>query len=146
MDLNLPLYSASLGAFLIALQTILAAMVGGYRGRNRKAFGYDNDVVLERSVRRHANMAEYAPIFLIVLTLYELLAGQTASVFWLGTLFAVGRVFHVIGFSSAAGSHLVEAKGARLLFVFSRMLGAGLTLVLSLALAVFLAWQVSTLS
>ncbi len=146
MEVNLPLYSAYLGAFLIVLQTVLAAMVGGYRGRNRKALGYDDDMRLERSVRRHANMTEYAPIFLIVLALYELIAGQSSTIFWLSVLFACSRIFHVIGFSSSAGSHLVEPKGARLLFIFSRMVGTGLTLLTSIVLGVSLAWHMSSLS
>ncbi len=145
MDVNPPLYSAALGAFLLALQTILAAMVGGYRGRNRKALGYADDLVLERSVRRHANMTEYAPIYLIVLALFELIVGQTAGIFWLSSLFALSRIFHVIGFSSSAGSHLVEAKGPRLGFVFARTLGAGTTLLLSLILAASLGWHVLTM-
>ena len=145
MEVYPPIYTAYLGAFLIALQTFLAASVGGYRGRKRKGIGHDNDMVLERRVRRHANMTEYAPIFLIVLGLFELLAGQTSVVLWLGAVFAVGRVSHVIGFSSSAGSHLVDSKGGRLAFVIARMLGAGLSLLASLALAGLLAWHLSTM-
>ena len=146
MELNLPLYSAYLATFLIVLQTLLAASVGGYRGRKRKGIGHQDDAVLERKVRRHANMTEYAPIYLAVLTIYELIAGQTTAIFWLALLFAVARIFHVIGFSSSAGSHLVETKGGRLSFVFSRMLGAGSTLLLSLVLAGFLLSHLSTLN
>ena len=138
MEPNLPIYSAYLGAFLIALQTLLAASVGGYRGRNRKGIGHQDDATLERKVRRHANMTEYAPIFLVVLALYEILAGQISSVLWLGVVFAVARMAHVIGFSSSAGSHLENAQGGRLGFVYARMLGAGLTLISSLVLAGFL--------
>ena len=145
MEVYPPIYTAYLGAFLITLQTFLAASVGGYRGRNRKGIGHDNDMVLERRVRRHANMTEYAPIFLIVLGLYELLAGQTSAILWLGAIFAVGRVSHVIGFSSSAGSHLVDAKGGKLAFVIARMLGAGLSLLTSLTLAGLLAWHLSTM-
>lgn len=145
MELNLPLYSAYLGAFLIALQTLLAARVGGYRGRNRKGVGHKDDMALERMVRRHANMTEYAPIFLTVLALYEIIAGQTAVILWLASLFAAARVFHVIGFSSSAGSHLDDARGFRLVYVFSRMAGAGLTLLTSLAVAGCLIWDLSSL-
>lgn len=145
MEVYAPIYTAYLGAFLITLQTFLAASVGGYRGRKRKGIGHDNDMVLERRVRRHANMTEYAPVFLIVLGLFELLAGQTSAILWLGVAFAVGRVSHVIGFSSSAGSHLVDAKGGRLAFVIARMLGAGLSLLTSLTLAGLLAWHLSTI-
>ena len=146
MDLNLPLYSAYLGAFLIALQTLLAASVGGYRGRNRKAIGNADDMVLERRVRRHANMTEYAPIFLTVLALYEIIAGQITAILALAVVFAVARLFHVIGFSSSAGSHLENTGGGRRVFVLSRMIGAGFTLLTSLALAGFLVAHLSSLS
>ncbi|MEL6860547.1 MAG: MAPEG family protein [Pseudomonadota bacterium] len=146
MDLNLPLYSAYLGAFLITLQTLLAASVGGYRGRNRKGVGHEDDIILERRVRRHANMTEYAPIFLTVLAIYEILAGQTSTILVLAIVFAAARLFHVIGFSSSAGSHLVDAKGGRAWFVYSRMLGAGFTLLSSLALAGLLVAHLASLS
>ena len=145
MDISLPLYTAYLGAFLIALQTLLAGSVGGYRGRNRKGIGHENDIELERKVRRHANMTEYAPIYLTVLALFEIIAGQTTAILWLSALFAVARLFHAIGFSSSAGSHLVDADGGRRLFVLSRMIGAGLTLILSLALAVMLVLHLTSL-
>ncbi|MEL7110236.1 MAG: MAPEG family protein [Pseudomonadota bacterium] len=144
MDPSLPLYSAYLGAFLIMLQTVLAALVGGYRGRNRKSIGHSDDATLERKVRRHANMTEYAPIFLAVLTLYEIIAGQTVIILSLAIVFALARLFHMIGFSSSAGSHLEQAAGGRLMFVFARMLGAGLTLLSSLALAGFLIWHLTS--
>ena len=143
MDVFPPIYTAWLGAFLIVLQTLLAVSVGGYRGRNRTAIGHANDAELERRVRRHGNMTEYAPIFLTVLGLYELVAGQTLMILWLGILFGAGRVFHVIGFSSSAGSHLENPKGARLAFVFARMLGTALTLLLSLAVGGLLAWHLA---
>lgn len=146
MDLNLPLYSAYLGAFLITLQTLLAASVGGYRGRNRKAIGNADDTVLERRVRRHGNLTEYAPIFLIVLALYELIAGQTTAILWLAIVFAAARISHVVGFSSSAGSHLDNPSGGRRMFLLARMIGAGFTLLSSLALAGFLVAHLATLS
>ena len=146
MDLNLPLYSAYLGAFLITLQTLLAASVGGYRGRNRKAIGNADDAVLERRVRRHANMTEYAPIFLTVLAPFEIIAGQASAILWLAIVFAVARVFHMIGFSSSAGSHLDNTSGGRLVFLLARMIGAGFTLLSSLALAGFLVAHLTSLS
>ena len=143
MDLYAPIYTAYLGAFLITLQTLLAASVGGYRFRSRKGVGHEGDMTLERRVRRHGNMTEYAPIFLTVLALFELVAGQTGSVFWLAVLFAFARVAHAFGFSSSAGSHLVNPKGGPV-FPIARMIGAMFTLVLSLALPVMLVWHLAT--
>ena len=146
MDVNLPLYSAYLGAFLIILQTVLAGIVGGYRGRNGKGIGHADDIALERKVRRHANLTEYAPIFLIVLALFEIIAGQTTAILSLSVAFAAARIFHVIGFSSSAGSHLVDADGGRKMFVYARMLGAGSTLLLSIILPIMLVLHLTSLS
>ena len=145
MELSPPLYAAYLGGFLIIIQTVLALIAGAHRGRKRKPAGYDNDVDLERKIRRHANMAEYAPIFITVLALFELIVGQTSSVFWLAVAFAISRVLHVISFSSNAGSHLVDASGSRLLFVASRMIGTGVTLISSITLGVMLLVHLSSM-
>lgn len=146
MELNLPLYSAYLGAFLIVLQTLLAATVGLYRGRNRKGIGHQDDATLERKIRRHANMTEYAPLYLSVLALYELIAGQSAVILWLAIAFAAGRLLHAIGFSSLAGSHLDGAQGPRFLFVLARMIGTALTLLPSFAVAGFLVGHLTKLA
>ena len=138
MEITMPIYTAYMAAFLIIVQTGLAASVGGYRGRNRKPIGDADDAVLARRIRRHANMTEYAPIYISVLALYELMMGQTTTVFWMALLFVIARVLHVIGFSSSAGSHLEDVSGNRRFFLLARMLGAGVTLLLSFAIGVML--------
>jgi len=134
----MPIYAGYMGAFLIIVQTALAASVGGYRGRNRKPIGDADDEVLARRVRRHANMMEYAPIYISVLALYEFMMGQTTTIFWMALLFAIARVLHLIGFSSSAGSHLKDFSGNRRFFLLFRMVGAGLTLILSFAIGIML--------
>lgn len=124
VEITMPVYTAYIGAFLILVQTALALSVGAYRGRNRKPIGDADDEVLARRIRRHANMTEYAPIYIAVLALYELMMGQTTTVFWMALLFAIARVLHVIGFSSSAGSHLKDLSGNRRFFVLARMVGA----------------------
>jgi len=138
VELSMPIYAGYMGAFLIIVQTALALSVGGYRGRNRKPIGDADDQTLARRIRRHGNMTEYAPIYISVLALYELMVGQTTTVFWMALLFAIARMLHVIGFSSSAGSHLQNLTSKRLFFVLSRMVGTGLTLILSFAIGVML--------
>ncbi len=145
IQLHLPMISTYLGAFLLALQTVLAFRVGSHRNRTRKGVGHENDTTLERRVRRHANMAEYAPIFLIVLALFELIAGQTDVILSLAILFAISRVFHAIGFSSSAGSHLVGLEDKKYFFPLTRAIGAISSMILSLALALFLAFHLLTM-
>ncbi len=138
MEITMPFYTAYMGDFLILVQTALARSVDGYRGRSRKPIGDADDEVLARRIRRHANMTEYTPIYIAVLALYELMMGQTTTVFWMALLFAIARVLHVIGFSSSAGSHLQEVTGNRRFFLLFRTVGAGLTLNLSFAIGIML--------
>lgn len=88
-------------------------------------------------------MTEYAPIYIAVLALYELMSGQTSMVFWMALLFAIGRVLHAIGFSSSAGSHMQDVSGTRRLFLLARMLGTFLTLILSFAIGGMLILRLS---
>lgn len=136
--LNTPYYAALLGAGLLILQILLMLSVGTYRSGSGKTVGVDGDMKLERLVRRHGNLAENAAIFIIVLALYELILGQT----WIALAAAIGffaaRLFHAIGFSSLSGSHGIDAKGSGAVFILMRVLGAGITALASLVLAIAL--------
>lgn len=129
-----PIYAALLGGTLLTAQIVLMLTVGMYRNNSGKGVGVDGDMTLERLVRRHGNLAENAAIFLSVLTLYELLFGQTMIAGASALVFLLARTMHVIGFSSASGSHLVDAKGAGKGYVLMRAAGAGLTALSSLCL------------
>ncbi|MEO1554337.1 MAG: MAPEG family protein [Pseudomonadota bacterium] len=136
--LSPPVFSAMLAGTLLTVQTIMMLLVGTYRSGARKGVGVDGDIKLERLVRRHGNLAENAAIFLIVLTLYELLFGDTVFALSIGVVFLVARMLHIIGFSNNAGSHLVDADGAGRFYVLLRASGAGLTALSTLALGLTL--------
>lgn len=136
--LHTPTYAALLGGSLLVLQILLMLSVGTYRTGAKKGVGVDGDMKLERLVRRHGNLAENAAIFLIVLTLYEVMFGQTLIVLGTASVFLVARLLHAIGFSSLSGSHLVDAQGAGSSFVLMRAAGAGLTALSSLVIAIAL--------
>lgn len=136
--LSPPVFSAILAGTLLTVQTTMMLLVGTYRSGARKGVGVDGDIKLERLVRRHGNLAENAAIFLIVLTLYELLFGDTVFALCIGVVFLVARMLHIIGFSSNAGSHLIDADGAGRLYILLRASGAGLTALSTLALGLTL--------
>jgi len=129
-----PIVSALLGGTLLPLQTIMMLTVGMYRSSSKQSIGVANDAKLERLVRRHGNLAENAAIFLVVLALYELLFGASAFVWGVGLVFFVARLFHIIGFSNATGSHLVDPKGPGKIFILFRMGGALLTALSTIVL------------
>lgn len=132
--MNLPIYAAALGAFLIVLQVVLMLSVGLHRSKGQ-FIGNDGDRDLERKVRRHGNLAENSGLFLVVIALFEMLVGQTTYVLVLCIVFAVARLLHALGFSSLAGSHGVDLTGSRKAFAGMRALGAFGTLGVALGSA-----------
>lgn len=132
--IHLPIYSAALGAFIIVFQVILMVSVGIDRGKG--AFiGHEGNADLERKVRRHGNLAENSGLFLVVIALFEMLVGQTTYVATVCIIFAAARLLHAAGFSSLAGSHGQDLKGARRSFAAMRAMGAMGTLGTALASA-----------
>lgn len=74
--------------------------------RRREAkigLGTGGDVDLERRVRAHANLLEYAPLALLLLLVLELSGGSAALVHALGTLLLVSRVIHAMGLTTSSG-------------------------------------------
>ncbi len=130
-----PAISAATAGSLLILQLLLMLSVGMYRTKVKMGTGYGNDQNLERLGRRHGNLAENAAIFVVTLALLELRVGPTTVVFILGATFVAARLFHAIGFSSLAGSHLGDGN---FFFVLMRMLGAGLTALTGFATAGYL--------
>lgn len=132
--MNLPIYAAALGAFLIVLQVALMLSVGLHRSKGQ-FIGIGDDKDLERKVRRHGNLAENSGLFLVVIALFEMLVGQTTYVLVLCAIFAVARMLHALGFSSLAGSHGDDLRGGRKAFAGMRAMGAFGTLGVALGSA-----------
>jgi len=132
--MNMPLYAAALGAFLIVLQVVLMLSVGLHRSKGQ-FIGNDGDRDIERKVRRHGNLAENSGLFLVVIALFEMLVGQTTFVLVLCIVFAVARIFHALGFASLAGSHGEDLTGPRKAFAGMRAMGAFGTLGVALGSA-----------
>ncbi len=132
--MNLPIYAAALGAFLIVLQVFLMLSVGFHRTKGQ-FIGIGDDLDLERKVRRHGNLAENSGLFLAVIALLEILVGQTTYVLVLCIVFAAARLLHALGFSSLAGSHGENLTGGRKAFAGMRALGAFGTLGVALGSA-----------
>ncbi|MGF1492357.1 MAG: MAPEG family protein [Microcoleaceae cyanobacterium] len=118
------IYSPWLAAYLLVLQQVLMLTVGMYRTKKKQGMGFQDDLTLERLVRRHGNLAENAGIFITSIVLLELQVGSTRLVWVLCLAFATARTLHAIGFSSAAGAYKLDSKGIGLLFLGARALGA----------------------
>ena len=115
-------YAALLGLLYI----VLAYLVVRARDRNEITLGLGEQEQLLQPVRVHANLVEYAPIFLILLLLAELGGSSKWILHLTGMLFVVGRVLHAVGLSGKAGPS------------FGRYWGTVLTWLMILGLSIYL--------
>ncbi|WP_422061020.1 MAPEG family protein [Sphingopyxis sp.] len=72
------------------------------RLRLSAAFGDHGDAKLISASRAHGNLAEYAPITIILLGLLETTRANHLALMVIGAIFLIGRVAHVIGLYTPA--------------------------------------------
>lgn len=99
-DFVLPI-TAVYASLNIMLLIVLAFSVVHHRISNQVALGSGNVEALERAIRTHGNLAEFAPSALILLALLELNGLPVWQLVALGTLFTLARVSHVHGMLTA---------------------------------------------
>jgi len=98
-----PILTAYAAAFIAIFQIVLMMTVGLSRGKNGIPFGDGGDDIMLRKIRRHGNLTENAPIFLILLALLELTSGPQSAVAGFAGLFIVARLSHAIALSGGPG-------------------------------------------
>jgi hypothetical protein len=119
------LYAGLLGLLYLAL----AYLVVRGRQRHKINLGTGPQGEIERQVRVHANLVEYAPMFLLLLLLAELAAAPPWLLHGAGAGFVAARVAHAQGLSSTAG----VSRG--------RFWGTALTWLLILVLSIYLIFK-----
>lgn len=72
------------------------------RLRAKVAFGDGGDSKLVSASRAHGNLAEHAPIVILLIGLLETARVNHMALMSIGALFLVGRVAHIIGLYSTA--------------------------------------------
>ena len=93
------LYAALIGLLFVAC----AVQVVRNRQRARVGVGVGDDKQLELSVRVHGNLAEYAPLVLVLMLIYELNGGMAWLLHLLGGLFVLFRLAHAAGLGASGG-------------------------------------------
>ena len=109
---NIPIYTAVSASIIMLLQMALMMMVGLTRQRTNTLIGEGSSEEMLLSIRRHANLTENAPMFLLLLGLGEMIAGSTTFVLSLGIAFVVVRVAHAIGLSLGSEPNPARVIGA----------------------------------
>jgi uncharacterized protein len=94
MTLPVTAFTAAVCAIMLL---ILSADTVRHRMRAKAAFGNAGDAKLISASRAHGNLAEHAPIVLILLAGLELAHAYHPLLTGLGALFLFGRVAHIFG-------------------------------------------------
>lgn len=118
------MYSPWLAAYLLLLQMVLMLTVGMYRIKKLKGMGVQDDLTLERLVRRHGNLAENAGIFVAAIALLELQTGSTPLVFGLCLVFAIAEPCTPLGSPLLLEHISLIARGLAVSFLGARAIGA----------------------
>ena len=121
------LYASLLALWLIILSTRVIALRGNPAFR-WFAFGNSDHTGLERAIRAQGNLAEYAPIFLIMMLLAEMQAVAASSLHWYGMVFCLGRAMHGICFGFMRQNFFLRV-GGMILTLFA-MLGLATLLLI----------------
>ncbi|UPG93511.1 MAPEG family protein [Luteibacter aegosomatissinici] len=116
-------------ALLALLMLGLAIRVMLLRRNTSIGLGDGGNRTLACAVRAHGNAIEYVPIGLILLLVLELNQTLPVLLHAFGIVLLLGRVVHALGLSATPGMSA------------GRAVGAALTLLVLLAMALMLIWQ-----
>ena len=78
------------------------------------AFRNFGDETLQRAIRGHGNLAEFAPIMLIMMLIAEINGASAVTLHSLGGIFLVGRLAHGICFGFLRRSMILRIGGIAL--------------------------------
>ena len=111
-------FAAVLSLFMIVLSFRVLDLRGSpvtkfFHKRNREIDPND----LERAIRGHGNLIEYAPLFLILMLALELSDASVTSLYMSGIIFTLGRLMHGIAFSFMKKNGFLRIGGMSLTFI-----------------------------
>ncbi len=132
--MTLPIISGYAAAILGFLQIGLMVTVGNARRDVEVSLGDGGNAELLMKIRRHGNLTENAPLFLILLSFLEVTGGPMMVVLTLASIFITARLSHAFALSGPNKPVAARAGGA---------LGTVIGIV---GTAGILLWHLSTLS
>lgn len=101
--ISFPAVTAATAGALGILQVVLVFYVGGGRHQYGVGFGDGGQEGMQRRIRMHGNLAENAPMLLLLLGLVEISGEWHSWVTFIGLALVVCRVVHPIGLSMRFG-------------------------------------------
>jgi uncharacterized protein len=128
---HFPSFTAATAIFVAAFQMLLMLYVARGRGKYRAGLGDGGNPALLRRIRIHGNLAENAPLFLILLGLTEASGQWTGLVPVFAASFVVFRLSHALGLMISAGASPFRFLGV--IGTLGAMLGLAALLAMTLS-------------
>lgn len=100
---SFPYITAATAVVLAVLQMLLMLHAARGRGKYRTGLGDGGNDALLKRIRMHGNLAENAPLFLILLGLTEVSGQWAMLVPWFALVFIVARISHALGLAISSG-------------------------------------------
>ncbi|ALJ12813.1 MAPEG family protein [Sphingopyxis macrogoltabida] len=134
MTLPVTAFVAAVCALLLLLTAVMTVR---QRLRLGAAFGDHGDARLISASRAHGNLAEHAPIVVILLGLLESARANHMVLMAFGALFVIGRIAHIVGL------HAPVEPGKP---PVTRQIGVAATWITLLALGGWTLWLLATVN
>ena len=103
--MSFPYFTAATASFVGVFQMILTLFVAFGRGKYRTSLGDGGHPALLTRIRVHGNLAENAPLFLILLAIVEASGQWPAQVPYFAAGFILARLSHVAGLNIGPGAN-----------------------------------------
>jgi len=128
MTIAAPMFSVTplYVALNVLLLIVLAFRVVHFRIENQVALGDGGVMDLQRAVRAHGNLAEYAPFALLLMALLEFNGLPAWQLHLLGGIFIAARVAHAYGI---LGAHQTPRAMGALISLVALMILTGLAVL-----------------
>ncbi len=103
--------SAIYGALLALFLVILTIPVIKLRQGLRVGLGDGGQTSLQQAVRAHGNAAEFIPLFIVLLAVYEINHAPAIALHIFGVVFILSRLAHASGLYQTSGASLGRVAG-----------------------------------
>jgi uncharacterized membrane protein YecN with MAPEG domain len=117
-----PLYASVLALMFIALSVRTLRL----RRKLRIAVGDKGDQQMLRAMRAHANFAEYVPLSLLLIFMFEVRSGTSLLIHALCVCLIVGRFSHAYGLSRVEEDYRYRVFGMSMTFTALAVAAAGI--------------------
>ena len=103
--------TAIYGALLALFLVILTVPVIKLRRGLRVGLGDGGQASLQQAVRAHGNAAEFIPLFIALLAIYEINHASAVALHIFGVVFVLSRLAHASGLYQSPGASLGRVVG-----------------------------------